>query len=72
MVTNTESEDSTLASDKWALEHIDLNQAHLIQEAFDNDTSGFITIKEVNKFTKLRPLDWRYFLYLSCQPECES
>ena len=29
-------------------------------EAFDEDASGFITIKEANDFTCSRPQDWRW------------
>ena len=42
----------------WALKYINLGRAPSILEAFDDDASGFVTIKEVNDFTKSRPLDW--------------
>ena len=47
------------SSDKWALRYISVNYARNILEAFDEDASGFVTIKEVNDFTRSRPLDWR-------------
>lgn len=30
--------------DKWALNYIDPNRTQLIMEAFDNDSSGFVTV----------------------------
>ncbi|KAI0766841.1 hypothetical protein BD413DRAFT_141310 [Trametes elegans] len=44
--------------DKWALEFIDVNYIAAIAEAFDEDASGFITIREVNRFTSSRPQSW--------------
>ena len=49
-------------SDKWALRFISVNYVRNILEAFDEDASGFITVKEVNDFTRSRPLDWRWVL----------
>lgn len=51
--------DSVSSSDRWALYFIGVNYARNIQEAFDEDASGFITVKEANDFTRSRPLDWR-------------
>ena len=31
-------------------------------EAFDEDASGFVTIKEANNFTRSRPQGWRWVL----------
>lgn len=50
---------SLVGADKWALKHISVNRARTILEAFDDDASGFVTIQEVNSFTRARPLDWR-------------
>ena len=47
-------------SDEWALRYINLNYVRNIMEAFDEDASGFVTIKEANDFTNSRPLDWRW------------
>ena len=44
--------------DGWALKYININRAPSILEAFDDDASGFVTIREVNDFTKSRPLNW--------------
>ena len=51
--------ESVSSSDRWALYFIGVNYARNIQEAFDEDASGFITVKEANDFTRSRPLDWR-------------
>jgi len=48
------------SSDEWALQYINLNYVRNIMEAFDEDVSGFVTIKEANYFTGSRPLDWRW------------
>ena len=52
-------EDSA-SSDEWALQYINVSCARNIMEAFDEDASGFVTIKEANDFTNSRPLDWRW------------
>jgi len=54
-----ESAGSLVGADKWALKYINVNRARTILEAFDDDASGFVTIQEVNTFTRARPLDWR-------------
>lgn len=48
------------ASDAWALTHINVGRLQAISEAFDDDASGFVTVGEVNTFSKDRPLDWRF------------
>jgi len=45
--------------DEWALDYISITRLHAISEAFDDDASGFITVREVNQFTTSRPLEWR-------------
>ena len=45
--------------DEWNLEYINITRVQPIIEAFDDDASGFITVAEVNTFTKARPEDWR-------------
>ena len=45
--------------DEWTLEYINITRVQPIIEAFDDDASGFITVAEVNTFTKARPEDWR-------------
>ena len=47
------------SSDQWALQYIGVNYVRSILEAFDDDASGFVTVKEANNFTRSRPLDWR-------------
>ena len=49
-------------SEQWALRYIGVNYVRSILEAFDDDASGFVTVKEANHFTRSRPLDWRYIL----------
>jgi len=46
-------------SDQWALRYIGVNYVRSILEAFDDDASGFVTVKEANNLTRSRPLDWR-------------
>ena len=46
--------------DSWAIKYINIGRARSILEAFDDDASGFVTVSEVNNFTRLRPRDWRY------------
>ena len=50
------------SSDEWALRYINVNYVRNLMEAFDEDASGFVTIKEANDFTCSRPLDWRWVL----------
>ncbi|KAJ7849789.1 hypothetical protein B0H14DRAFT_3866764 [Mycena olivaceomarginata] len=44
--------------DAWALSHINVVRLQPISEAFDDDSSGFVTVGEVNIFAASRPLDW--------------
>ncbi|KAI9459300.1 hypothetical protein F5148DRAFT_1319727 [Russula earlei] len=45
--------------DAWAVKYIDIIRLQPIMEAIDDDSSGFITIGEMNRFTASRPIDWR-------------
>jgi hypothetical protein len=56
---------SLVGADKWALKYINVNYARAILEAFDDDASGFVTIQEVNTFTRARPLDWRWVFVIN-------
>ena len=62
LVKHRQAKDGTRVSDQdeWALECINMNRLQSIAEAFDDDSSGFVTIAEVNQFTSSRPKDWRY------------
>lgn len=51
--------DSLKGPDGWAIKYINIGRARSILEAFDDDASGFVTVSEVNSFTRLRPRDWR-------------
>lgn len=55
-----DSAGSLVGADKWAVKYINVNRARTILEAFDDDASGFVTIQEVNTFTRARPLEWRW------------
>ena len=61
MVAGGEGE-GVAGSDRWAMGYINVNYVRSIMEAFDEDASGFITVKEANDFTRSRPLDWRCVL----------
>lgn len=51
----------SVESELWALaEYINLMHLHPISEVLDSDSSGFVTIQEVNRFTVSRPRGWRY------------
>ncbi|KAL7285783.1 hypothetical protein ACG7TL_000892 [Trametes sanguinea] len=47
--------------DKWALHYLNIAWLNPILEAIDDDTSGYISVSEVNKFMQRLPqeLDWR-------------
>ena len=55
----TEDPASFVGSEGWAIKYIDISRAQSILEAFDDDASGFVTVSEVNNFTRLRPHGWR-------------
>ena len=54
-----EPQTTDIADLEWTLEWITITRLQPIIEAFDDDTSGFITIAEVNNFTAACPRDWR-------------
>lgn len=60
----SEDTDSLVGSDNWAIKYINIGRAQNILEAFDDDTSGFVTTNEVNNFTRSRPAGWRCSLSL--------
>jgi hypothetical protein len=51
--------DNSTNQDEWAIKYVDVMWVQPILEAFDDDASGFITVAEVNRFTRSRPADWR-------------
>jgi hypothetical protein len=55
-----EDSGSFMGSDSWAVKYINIGRARSVLEAFDDDASGFVTVSEVNNFTRARPLDWRW------------
>lgn len=53
-----------LPGDDWATDFFDLLYVQRIKEAFDEDSSGYVTVAEVNRFSDLQPraLGWRYVI----------
>ena len=45
--------------DSWFLKYIDVPYVRPIVEAMDEDGSGFISVKEANKFALSRPAGWK-------------
>lgn len=50
---------NTKVADLAILEYVNMRHIEPILEAFDDDGSGFVTIREVNEFSKAKPSDWR-------------
>lgn len=48
------------ADDHWALAYINILRVQSLLEAFDDDGTGFVSVKEANMFTTSRPRDWRF------------
>ncbi|KAL0950423.1 hypothetical protein HGRIS_010376 [Hohenbuehelia grisea] len=48
---------------RWALQYLSVSRLHSLIDSFDEDGSGFVTVKEVNDLTQLMPTDWSL-------PEC--
>jgi hypothetical protein len=57
-----DSDSVTSGPDGWALKYINIGRMQSILEAFDDDVSGFVTVNEVNSFTRSRPLGWRHVI----------
>lgn len=54
--------------DSWVMKYINIGRARSILETVDDDASGFVTVSEVNNFTRSRPRDWRCALSsLACK-----
>ena len=53
---------SSSNSHAWALQFVNVTRLQPILEAIDDDTTGFITIAEMNRFTSSKPDDWRLVL----------
>ncbi|KAF8647842.1 hypothetical protein AX16_006510 [Volvariella volvacea WC 439] len=51
--------------DEWALAYINASHVQSIQEAIDDDGTGFISIKEVNTFARSRPAGWTLLQWLA-------
>lgn len=62
---NDDDDSPGLANDtepEWAVRYLNFTNAQALSEAFDEDASGFITIREVNEFILLKPGGWRYVI----------
>ena len=57
----SQNDDRDNGSDQWALEYLGVTWLQPIMEAFDEDSSGYVTTSEVNKLMDMRPLSlsWR-------------
>jgi hypothetical protein len=45
--------------DRWALAYLGVAHLQQIVEAVDDDGAGYLSIKEVNQFSRRRPENWR-------------
>ena len=48
-------------ADEWAFDYVGMQYLQQMKEAFDEDGSGYITVREVNRLIEMLPdeLDWR-------------
>lgn len=53
------------ALDKWAVKYLTLTRVRPILEAFDDDASGWISVREANAFTTNRPADYSVVKWLA-------
>lgn len=60
------------AEDQWALAYINILRVQTVLEAFDDDATGFISIKEVNMFSSSRPENWTLTSWLAYWAAGES
>ncbi|KAH7099931.1 hypothetical protein BKA62DRAFT_673163 [Auriculariales sp. MPI-PUGE-AT-0066] len=51
--------------DRWAVEYITLTRVRPVLEAFDDDASGWISVKEANVFTSSRPQNYSVIKWLA-------
>ncbi|KAF8912079.1 hypothetical protein CPB84DRAFT_751308 [Gymnopilus junonius] len=52
-------------ADIWLLKYIDVTHVRPIVEAIDEDGSGFISVKEANKFAISRPTGWSLLRWMA-------
>jgi hypothetical protein len=60
VVDEADSHDVGESSDKWAIAHINPLKIQPLLEAFDDDGTGYVSLKEANDFAESRPAGWRY------------
>lgn len=41
------------------MHYLDLHYLRPILEAIDDDTTGFVTVEEINDFTRMIPVNWK-------------
>ncbi|KAH7099791.1 hypothetical protein BKA62DRAFT_831480 [Auriculariales sp. MPI-PUGE-AT-0066] len=51
--------------DRWATEYVTLTSVRPVLEAFDDDASGWISVKEANVFTASRPQNYSVIKWLA-------
>ncbi|EJD53365.1 hypothetical protein AURDEDRAFT_180879 [Auricularia subglabra TFB-10046 SS5] len=51
--------------DRWAIQYVSLAHVRSVLEAFDDDASGWISVKEANAFTSSRPLNYSVIKWLA-------
>ncbi|KAH7099790.1 hypothetical protein BKA62DRAFT_278356 [Auriculariales sp. MPI-PUGE-AT-0066] len=51
--------------DRWAIEYVTLTRVRPVLEAFDDDASGWISVKEANVFTASRPQNYSVIKWLA-------
>jgi len=54
----TVAQPAQITNDDWTKSYINVTHLQPIQEAIDDDGSGFINVHEVNTFTLDRPKGW--------------
>jgi hypothetical protein len=52
-------------NDDWCLQYLTIPHVPAIMEAFDDDASGWIKLKEVNEFTDAIPEKWKLIHWLA-------
>ena len=54
--------DTAIHDDRWTISYLTVVRLQPLVEAFDDDSSTFVTIAEANVFTDACPREWRYVL----------
>ncbi|KAF8970857.1 hypothetical protein BDZ97DRAFT_1407102 [Flammula alnicola] len=51
--------------DQWVLQYVNVGHVQPVVEAIDEDGSGFISVKEANKFAISRPKGWSFLRWIA-------